>query len=111
MHNVSLYIYITSPFRNESAYLKSMLIIAFSSLRHCSWWKELCVESNLSFVRDRIVEVYFWMSGGCYDPQYSHSRIILTKIVAFITILDDTLDSHANSYESMQLAKAVERYV
>lgn len=88
-----------------------MLIIAFSSLRHCSWWKELRVESNLSFVRDRIVEVYFWMSGGCYDPQYSHSRIILTKIVAFITILDDTLDSHANSYESMQLAEAVERYV
>uniref|UniRef100_A0A804RBA6 Alpha-humulene/(-)-(E)-beta-caryophyllene synthase n=1 Tax=Zea mays TaxID=4577 RepID=A0A804RBA6_MAIZE len=74
------------------------------------WWKELRVESNLSFVRDRIVEVYFWMSGGCYDPQYSHSRIILTKIVAFITILDDTLDSHANSYESMQLAKAVERW-
>lgn len=80
-------------------------------LKECtSWWKELRVESNLSFVRDRIVEVYFWMSGGCYDPQYSHSRIILTKIVAFITILDDTLDSHANSYESMQLAEAVERW-
>lgn len=56
------------------------------------------------------MEVYFWMSGGCYDPQYSHSRIILTKIVAFIMILDDTLDSHATTYESMQLAEAVERY-
>ncbi|AQK40807.1 (S)-beta-macrocarpene synthase-like [Zea mays] len=90
----------------------NLLQLLYSSeLKECtSWWKELRVESNLSFVRDRIVEVYFWMSGGCYDPQYSHSRIILTKIVAFITILDDTLDSHANSYESMQLAKAVERW-
>ncbi|PWZ44082.1 (S)-beta-macrocarpene synthase [Zea mays] len=91
----------------------NLLQLLYSSeLKECTaWWKELHVESNLSFVRDRIVEVYFWMSGGCYDPQYSHSRIILTKIVAFITILDDTLDSHANSYESMQLAEAVERYV
>ncbi|AQK40797.1 Alpha-humulene/(-)-(E)-beta-caryophyllene synthase [Zea mays] len=90
----------------------NLLQLLYSSeLKECTaWWKELCVESNLSFVRDRIVEVYFWMSGGCYDPQYSHSRIILTKIVAFITILDDTLDSLANSYESMQLAEAVERW-
>ncbi|PWZ44085.1 hypothetical protein Zm00014a_025607 [Zea mays] len=90
----------------------NLLQLRYSSeLKECTtWWKELRVESNLSFVRDRIVEVYFWMSGGCYDPQYSHSRIILTKIVAFITILDDTLDSHATSCESMQLAEAIESY-
>lgn len=42
----------------------------------------------MTFVRDRIVEVYFWMNGGaCYDPPYSHSRIILTKITSLVTIL------------------------
>lgn len=98
-----------SHFGIESAYFKFMTIVLFFDSLHRRWWKELRVESNLSFVKDRIVEVYFWMGGGCYDPQYSHSRIILTKIVVFITILDDTLDSHATTYESMQLAEAVER--
>jgi (S)-beta-macrocarpene synthase len=106
MHGVSLYLNLILELKVHISNLWQL----FCSSLHRRWWKELRVESNLSFVRDRIVEVYFWMSAGCYDPQYSHSRIILTKIVAFIMILDDTLDTHATTYESMQLAEAVERY-
>ncbi|CAM0912970.1 unnamed protein product [Alopecurus aequalis] len=74
------------------------------------WWKELYSRSNLSFVRDRIVEVYFWMNGACYKPQYSHSRIILTKITAFITILDDIFDTYGSTEESMKLQEAITRW-
>ncbi|GJN39574.1 hypothetical protein PR202_gb28699 [Eleusine coracana subsp. coracana] len=71
------------------------------------WWKELKIESNFSFVRDRIVEMYFWMNGAMHEPHYSHSRIILSKMMAFITILDDFIDTYSTIEESMQLAKAI----
>uniref|UniRef100_M8B2L9 (+)-delta-cadinene synthase isozyme C2 n=1 Tax=Aegilops tauschii TaxID=37682 RepID=M8B2L9_AEGTA len=74
------------------------------------WWKELYGKSNLSLVRERIVEVYFWMNGACYKPQYSHSRIILTKITAFITIVDDIFDTYGSTKESMQLQEAIKRW-
>ena len=78
-------------------------------LAYGRWWKELYSRSNLSFVRDRIVEVYFWMNGACYKPQYSHSRIILTKMTAFITIIDDIFDTHSSTQESMKLQEAITR--
>ncbi|TVU50445.1 hypothetical protein EJB05_01816, partial [Eragrostis curvula] len=71
------------------------------------WWKELRVESNLSFVRDRIVEIYFWMNGACSDPHYSHSRIILTKIIAFESTIDDVLDTYATTQEGMAIVDAI----
>jgi hypothetical protein len=60
-------------------------------------------------VRNRIVEMYFWMNGACHEPQYSHSRIILAKMMGFITILDDFIDTYATTEESTQLAEAVFR--
>ncbi|CAM0881155.1 unnamed protein product [Alopecurus aequalis] len=74
------------------------------------WWKELRDESQLGFSRDRIVEMYFWMNGACYEPQYSHSRMILTKMTAFMTILDDIFDTYGTTKESMQLAEAINRW-
>ena len=53
--------------------------------------------------------MYFWMNGACHEPQYSHSRIILAKMMGFITILDDFIDTYATTEESMQLAEAVFR--
>ncbi|KAG8045381.1 hypothetical protein GUJ93_ZPchr0008g12602 [Zizania palustris] len=74
------------------------------------WWKELQVKSNLSFSRDRIVEMYFWMNGALFEPRYSHSRIILTKMTALMTIIDDVFDTYGTTEESMQLAKAINRW-
>uniref|UniRef100_A0A0D9X4S5 Uncharacterized protein n=1 Tax=Leersia perrieri TaxID=77586 RepID=A0A0D9X4S5_9ORYZ len=71
------------------------------------WWKELNVASNLSFIRDRIVEMHFWMAGACSEPHYSLSRIILTKMTGFITILDDIFDTYGTTEESMMLANAI----
>ncbi|GJM91645.1 hypothetical protein PR202_ga08043 [Eleusine coracana subsp. coracana] len=74
------------------------------------WWKELKVESHLSFVRDRIVEIYFWMCGAWSEPQFSHSRLIATKVTALESILDDCLDSYATSAEGMAIIDAIARY-
>uniref|UniRef100_A0A0E0ARA5 Sesquiterpene synthase n=1 Tax=Oryza glumipatula TaxID=40148 RepID=A0A0E0ARA5_9ORYZ len=71
------------------------------------WWKELNIQSNLSFIRDRIVEMHFWMTGVCPEFNYSLSRIILTKMMAYITIIDDIFDTHGTTEESMMLAEAI----
>jgi hypothetical protein len=49
------------------------------------------------------------MNGACYRPQYSHSRIILTKITAFMSILDDIFDTYGTTEESMKLQEAINR--
>uniref|UniRef100_A0A0D3GWQ5 Terpene synthase N-terminal domain-containing protein n=1 Tax=Oryza barthii TaxID=65489 RepID=A0A0D3GWQ5_9ORYZ len=93
-------VFTTNRLRSELEHLKSPAADEV-------WWKELNVESNLSFIRDRIVEMHFWMTGACSEPHYSLSRIILTKMIAFITILDDIFDTYATTEESMMLAKAI----
>ncbi|KAG0522678.1 hypothetical protein BDA96_07G058300 [Sorghum bicolor] len=74
------------------------------------WWKQLNVETNLSFIRDRIVECHFWMTGACFEPQYSLARVISTKMTACITILDDIMDTYSTTEEAMLLAEAIYRW-
>ncbi|KAG2577607.1 hypothetical protein PVAP13_6NG192300 [Panicum virgatum] len=86
-------------------------LVFCEELKHCTmWWKEFLVKSKMTFVRDRIVEVYFWMNGACYDPPYSHSRIILTKITSLVTILDDMFDTYGTTEECIKFAEAINRW-
>ncbi|KAJ1267460.1 hypothetical protein BS78_07G057800 [Paspalum vaginatum] len=73
------------------------------------WWKQLNVETNLSFIRDRIVEMHFWMTGARPNPEHSVSRVIATKAAAYITIIDDIMDTYSTTEEAMQLAEAIYR--
>jgi len=54
--------------------------------------------------------MHFWMAGACSEPKYSLSRVILTKKTAFITILDDIIDTHSTTEEGKLLVKAIDRY-
>ncbi|CAM0902213.1 unnamed protein product [Alopecurus aequalis] len=74
------------------------------------WWRKLNAKSNLSFVRDRVVETYYWMNGASCKPEYSFGRVIATKITCFITIIDDIFDTYGSTEESMQLAAAIDRW-
>ncbi|KAL6840798.1 hypothetical protein ACP4OV_029324 [Aristida adscensionis] len=86
-------------------------VVFCEELKCCTmWWKQLHAKSNVDFVRDRVVETYFWMNGGCYDPPYSLSRIILTKITLIIAILDDFFDTYGSTEECMQLAEGINRW-
>ncbi|PIN19320.1 Viridiflorene synthase [Handroanthus impetiginosus] len=55
------------------------------------WWKDFV--SGFSYIRDRVVECYFCALGIYFEPQYSRARVILAKILAMISIIDDTYDS------------------
>ncbi|XP_037416552.1 (S)-beta-macrocarpene synthase-like [Triticum dicoccoides] len=109
--------YEKEPTRNEAILELAKLNFNILQLLFCEelkevtlWWQKLKVGSNLSFVRDRIVETYFWINGTSYNHKYSYSRIIATKITAFMTIIDDILDTYGSTEESMQLAEAINRW-
>nr|XP_043607603.1 (E)-beta-farnesene synthase-like [Erigeron canadensis] len=76
----------------------------------CKWWKDLDVSTRLPYVRDRIVEGYFWILAVCYEPQHSDARIFLMKACNLVIILDDTYDNYG-TYEELEIfTEAVQRW-
>lgn len=75
------------------------------------WWKELQLEANFSFTRDRIVENYFGMTAAYFEPSYSRGRIILTMVFSTILILDDIYDVYGTSQQCELFTKCIERFV
>ncbi|WVZ94923.1 hypothetical protein U9M48_040750 [Paspalum notatum var. saurae] len=107
-------IYEKEPARNEAILEFAKLNFNLLQLLYCEelktvtlWWKQLNVETNLSFIRDRIVEMHFWMTGACSEPKYSLSRVILTKLTSYITILDDIIDTYSTTEEGVLLVNAI----
>lgn len=83
-----------------------------SDLQYAStWWNNIGLASNLSFIRDRLMECFFWNVGVVFEPQYSTSRIGLTKVGALITTIDDVYDVYGSLDELELFANAVERFV
>ncbi|PIN05648.1 5-epiaristolochene synthase [Handroanthus impetiginosus] len=72
------------------------------------WWKDLV--SRFSYIRDRVVECYFCALGIYFEPQYSRARVILAKILAIISIIDDTYDSYGTIDELEIFTHAIERW-
>jgi len=64
----------------------------------------------LPFARDRVVELYFWSLGVYFEPQYSVARKILTKVLCFCSIMDDTYDTYGTLDELTLLTTAIERF-
>ncbi|KAI8552659.1 hypothetical protein RHMOL_Rhmol06G0283300 [Rhododendron molle] len=67
------------------------------------WWKDLDVARNLPFARDRVVEIYFWILGVYYEPQYTLAIRILTKVVSLISLIDDIYDASKATIEELVL--------
>ncbi|PHT51904.1 hypothetical protein CQW23_06366 [Capsicum baccatum] len=74
------------------------------------WSKELEMVNALPYVRDRLVELYFWSLGVYFEPQYSVARKILTRISYFLSIIDDTYDFFGTLDELTLLTEAIERW-
>ncbi|KAK9151983.1 hypothetical protein Syun_010292 [Stephania yunnanensis] len=74
------------------------------------WWKDLDVPSNLPFVRDRLVECYFWNVGVYFEPCYSLPRIFLTKVMLLTSIIDDIYDVYGTLEELLPFTDAFERW-
>ncbi|KAL9291399.1 putative lyase [Arabidopsis thaliana] len=57
------------------------------------WWKNLDLASKLPYIRDRLVECHLASVAAYFEPQYSLARIIVTKIMMMVVVVDDTYDA------------------
>nr|ACN67535.1 beta-caryophyllene synthase [Mikania micrantha] len=74
------------------------------------WWKDVDVQKNLPYARDRMVESYFWAIGVYSEPKYSLGRVFLAKVIQLATAIDDTFDAYGTYEELQTFTRAVERW-
>ncbi|XP_058072967.1 beta-cubebene synthase isoform X2 [Magnolia sinica] len=74
------------------------------------WWKEMDLVAKLPFTRDRVLEGYFWTVGVYFEPHYSRARMIMTKMIAFATVIDDIYDVYGTLEELELLTATIERW-
>nr|QXF31170.1 beta-patchoulene synthase [Dendrobium catenatum] len=74
------------------------------------WWKELGFSKHLPFLRDRIVESYFWMLATYSEPCYSHGRVIMSKVMPLVVATDDIYDAYGTLEELELFTSVIERW-
>ncbi|KAL0362769.1 UNVERIFIED_CONTAM: Beta-caryophyllene synthase [Sesamum calycinum] len=74
------------------------------------WWKDLDFKNKLPFVRDRMVECYFWALGVYFEPQYQVARKILAKVLALGSTVDDIYDVYGTLDELKMFTHAIQRW-
>ncbi|KAI7731309.1 hypothetical protein M8C21_002585 [Ambrosia artemisiifolia] len=74
------------------------------------WWKDMDLQVKMSYVRDRVPELYVWVLALFMEPYYSQARIITTKIILFVLVLDDTYDAYSTIEEARLLTRAINRW-
>ncbi|KVH95539.1 Terpene synthase, metal-binding domain-containing protein [Cynara cardunculus var. scolymus] len=63
----------------------------------CKWWKDLDMQNKLPFVRDRLIEGYFWILGIYFEPHHSRSRMFLIKSCMWLVGYMPTLDEYISN--------------
>ncbi|PIM97320.1 Bicyclogermacrene synthase [Handroanthus impetiginosus] len=57
-----------------------------------------------------MAELYFWILGVYFEPEYALARKFSTKVIALTSIIDDTYDSYATFEELQIFTEAIERW-
>ncbi|KAG6495677.1 hypothetical protein ZIOFF_043503 [Zingiber officinale] len=82
-----------------------------SELRELSrWWSGLGLSEKLPFCRDRLLESYLWAVGFTYEPDRGRCRMIETKSICFITLIDDIYDVYGTLDELQLFTDVVNRW-
>ncbi|CAN6203433.1 unnamed protein product [Urochloa humidicola] len=74
------------------------------------WWKGLQSQAYARFARDRVPEMHFWMLGVVYEPNHSYSRIVLTKFLKLVSLMDDFCDNYSTTKEYEIFISSLERW-
>ncbi|KAM0936979.1 putative (+)-germacrene D synthase [Dioscorea sansibarensis] len=73
------------------------------------WWKDLGVPTKLTFARDRIRELYFWILSVYFEPQDIRARMMLVKVIAMLSLMGDIYDSYGTAAELLHFSGAIQR--
>ncbi|KAM3291293.1 (R)-linalool synthase TPS5, chloroplastic isoform X1 [Capsicum chacoense] len=74
------------------------------------WWKNTGLAEKLPFSRDILVENLIWAVGALFEPQHSNFRRMITKVVVFISIIDDIYDVYGTLDELELFTHAIQRW-
>ncbi|KAL1075341.1 hypothetical protein V6Z11_D11G355100 [Gossypium hirsutum] len=97
-----------SIYRDDASHNKTLL--KFAELDFNLWRKSLDLPTKLPFVRDILIEAYFWALGVDFEPQYSFAREILAKTMGMTSIMDDIYDAYGTLEELQLLSNAIQRW-
>nr|GMD24428.1 terpene synthase 10-like [Ipomoea batatas] len=75
-----------------------------------SWWKNSYIAEKLTFVRDRVVENFFWAIGSNPNPKYVNYRRTVAKLNCFICTVDDIYDVYGTLDELQLFTDTIERW-
>ncbi|CAL0323348.1 unnamed protein product [Lupinus luteus] len=110
-------VYEEEPFHDETLLQFAKLDFNMLQKQHqeelgniSKWWKDLDFASKLPFARNRIVEVYFFISGLCFEPRFSLGRRLMTKVISLTSVIDDIYDVYGTFEELQLFTNAVERW-
>lgn len=67
--------------------------------------------SKLSYIRDRIVEAFFYAVAMFFEPRYSRGRIYAAALSVIVSVVDDTCDAYATLPEVISFHDAFQRYL
>ncbi|KAJ1390600.1 Terpenoid cyclases/protein prenyltransferase alpha-alpha toroid [Sesbania bispinosa] len=74
------------------------------------WWKKIGLVEELRFFRDRLVENFIWSVGMESRPDIGNFRKVMTKVLSFITVLDDVYDVYGTLEELELFTKAIDSW-
>ncbi|BFG28580.1 hypothetical protein CerSpe_148540 [Prunus speciosa] len=74
------------------------------------WWNNLGLKEHLKFARDRPVECFMFAVGLNFHPGYKSFRILLSKVINLILIIDDVYDIYGSLEELKIFTNAVDRW-
>ncbi|KAK3119440.1 hypothetical protein QOZ80_9AG0670570 [Eleusine coracana subsp. coracana] len=74
------------------------------------WWKDLYDYVGLSYSRQRPVETYTWSCINVHEERFGLTRVMLAKMVALFSFMDDTYDNKADIHECRRLNTAIQRW-
>ncbi|KAH0698239.1 hypothetical protein KY290_016047 [Solanum tuberosum] len=74
------------------------------------WDKNIKLVKKLSFVRDRLVEGFFWAVGFTPNPRFRYCRKLSTKLSVLLTTIDDIYDVYGTLDELELFTDIVDRW-
>ncbi|XP_052109328.1 probable sesquiterpene synthase [Arachis duranensis] len=74
------------------------------------WWEKLEFSKKVPYARERIAELYFFPFAMNSEPKYTTFRRVVTKVVQWMTIFDDTYDVYGTIEELELLTQAIRRW-
>nr|GME04276.1 terpene synthase 10-like [Ipomoea batatas] len=102
-----------NPILSELAKLDFNMVQAVhqEDLRFVSrWWENSYIRERLTFVRDSMVENFFWAIATNSNPKFSNWRRIKAKLNCLICTIDDIYDVYGTLDELHLFTDVIERW-